>query len=137
MHLSIFAWNFYVARCLSGSRLREEFKKIVLGCCVPVLYFSQVTIKPSGVNLVNRRSLKTLGFQTVKLVNRRSLKTLGFQTVKLVNRRSLKTLGFQTVKLVNRRSLKTLGFQTVKLVNRSGIWKVMTTSKCRSRDFTF
>ena len=32
--LSNFAWNFYLY-CLSGSRFREEFKKIMFSCCVP------------------------------------------------------------------------------------------------------
>ena len=30
-----FAWNFYLY-CLTGSRFREEFKKIVFGRCAPV-----------------------------------------------------------------------------------------------------
>ena len=33
--LSNFAWNFYLY-CLTGSRFRQEFKKIMLRCCVPV-----------------------------------------------------------------------------------------------------
>ena len=31
-----FAWNFYLY-CLTGLRFREEFKKIMFGCCVAVL----------------------------------------------------------------------------------------------------
>ena len=31
-----FAWNFYLY-CLTGSKFREEFKKIMLGCCGPVM----------------------------------------------------------------------------------------------------
>ena len=35
--LSNFAWNFYLY-CLTGSRFREEFQKIVCGCCVPAVW---------------------------------------------------------------------------------------------------
>ena len=31
-----FAWNFYLY-CLTGSKFREEFKKIMFGCCGPVM----------------------------------------------------------------------------------------------------
>ena len=30
-----FAWNFYLY-CLTGSKFRREFRKIMFGCCVPV-----------------------------------------------------------------------------------------------------
>ena len=32
--MSNFAWNFYLY-CLTGSKFREEFKKIMFGCCLP------------------------------------------------------------------------------------------------------
>ena len=33
--MSNFAWNFYLY-CLTGSKFRREFRKVILGCCVPV-----------------------------------------------------------------------------------------------------
>ena len=45
--LSNFAWNFYLY-CLTGSRFREEFKKITFSCCGPVMSTAESAYLTAG-----------------------------------------------------------------------------------------
>ena len=47
-----FAWNFYLY-CLTGSKFREEFKKIMFGCCQPVALAEESSYVIDGNNQVS------------------------------------------------------------------------------------
>ena len=50
-----FAWNFYLY-CLTGSRFREEFKKITFSCCGPVMSTAESAYLTAGNQVPETRN---------------------------------------------------------------------------------
>ena len=56
--MSNIAWNFYLY-CLTGSKFREEFKKIMFGCCMPAYSSTAGTSRVTEESIVSETGTRT------------------------------------------------------------------------------
>ena len=56
--MSNFVWNFYLY-CLTGSKFREEFKKIMFGCCMPAYSSTAGTSRVTEESIVSETGTRT------------------------------------------------------------------------------